>query len=496
MPVRKPSKYGNNLRNPRSNRDYTSKTVGASSLRFSEATSQDEKMQAVKLADSIDEKMGFSRFDTGKKRIGWLYNMHSTSIPDARIPGGRAGVDFYFISEDGENFKATVEYDPYFLVAVRRGREQEVEDWCKRLFEGSVKAVARVEKEDLQMPNHLLGYRRVFLKLTFPNVSELLNVRKVLMPIAEQNKAKLDAMDTYAEVAAATNGLDMFDDDQTFKTGGNAVLDASDFIVDIREYDVPYHVRVTIDKNIRIGKWYTVDAKHGQITLSCIEDRVLPADPIVLAYDIETTKLPLKFPDAAIDQVMMISYMIDGQGFLITNREIVSEDISDFDYSPKPEYQGPFLIFNEPDERAVLERFFGHIIEARPTVIATYNGDFFDWPFVEARASVLGIDMYKEIGFRKNSEDIYVSDHCVHLDCFAWVNRDSYLPQGSRGLKAVTVAKLGYDPDELDPELMTPYASEHPQILAEYSVSDAVATYYLYMKYVHPFIFSLCSTLR
>lgn len=34
---------------------------------------------------------------------------------------------------------------------------------------------------------------------------------------------------------------------------------------------------------------------------------------------------------------------------------------------------------------------------------------------------------------------------------------------------------------------------EQPQTLAQYSVSDAVATYYLYMKYVHPFIFSLCN---
>jgi hypothetical protein len=37
-----------------------------------------------------------------------------------------------------------------------------------------------------------------------------------------------------------------------------------------------------------------------------------------------------------------------------------------------------------------------------------------------------------------------------------WVKRDSYLPQGSQGLKAVTTAKLGYNPIELDPELMTP----------------------------------------
>lgn len=32
-------------------------------------------------------------------------------------------------------------------------------------------------------------------------------------------------------------------------------------------------------------------------------------------------------------------------------------------------------------------------------------------------------------------------------------------------------------------------ASEKPQSMASYSVSDAVATYYLYMTYIHPFIF-------
>jgi DNA polymerase epsilon subunit 1 len=40
----------------------------------------------------------------------------------------------------------------------------------------------------------------------------------------------------------------------------------------------------------------------------------------VLAFDIETTKEPLKFPDVKFDKIMMISYIIDGSGFLITNR--------------------------------------------------------------------------------------------------------------------------------------------------------------------------------
>lgn len=73
----------------------------------------------------------------------------------------------------------------------------------------------------------------------------------------------------------------------------------------------------------------------------------LPQEPRVFAFDIETTKLPLKFPDAEIDSIMMISYMVDGQGYLIINRECVSEDIEDFEFTPKPEYPGPFKIFNE-----------------------------------------------------------------------------------------------------------------------------------------------------
>ena len=36
----------------------------------------------------------------------------------------------------------------------------------------------------------------------------------------------------------------------------------------------------------------------------------------------------------------MISYMVDKAGFLIVNREVVTEDIDDFEYTPKPEYEG------------------------------------------------------------------------------------------------------------------------------------------------------------
>lgn len=81
---------------------------------------------------------------------------------------------------------------------------------------------------------------------------------------------------------------------------------------------------------------------------------------------------------------MMISYIVDGKGFLITNREVVGDDVQDFEYSPKPEYSvnGLFKVFNEPNEECLLKKFFEHIRETKPFIFVTFNGDYFDWPFV------------------------------------------------------------------------------------------------------------------
>ena len=145
-----------------------------------------------------------------------------------------------------------------------------------------------------------------------------------------------------------------------------------------------YHIRVMIDNEIRCSQWYRFTL-NGQVCeqIEHLKDKLDRADLRVMAFDIETTKAPLKFPDVRFDSIMMISYIIDGCGFLITNREVVGEDVQDFEYAPKPEYDvGTFRIFNEPDERALLVRFFEHIRETKPFVFTTFNGDGFDWPFV------------------------------------------------------------------------------------------------------------------
>jgi len=86
---------------------------------------------------------------------------------------------------------------------------------------------------------------------------------------------------------------------------------------------VPYHIRVCIDNEIRVAYWYDVYLLGAQIScMEHIKDKLDKADLRMLAFDIETSKAELKFPDSRFDPIMMISYMIDGKGFLITNRQV------------------------------------------------------------------------------------------------------------------------------------------------------------------------------
>ncbi len=148
--------------------------------------------------------------------------------------------------------------------------------------------------------------------------------------------------------------------------------------------------------------------------------------------------------------------------------------------------------------------------ETSPDSGSRTNGDFFDRPFLERRAAVYGLDLRREIGFynaaasgdgggwmrwRGGGADAgseYRGRTAVHLDAFCWMKRDSYLPRGSRGPKAVTkrqawIRSRGGGPRKIwfgSPGNGRPH-------MARYSVSDAVVTYYL-LRQVH----SNCSSSR
>ncbi|KAK4760568.1 hypothetical protein SAY87_005461 [Trapa incisa] len=439
-----------------------------------------QKKQIRTAEEELESKLGFGLFSEGEKKLGWLLTFATSSWEDTETSKVFSCIDLYFVAQDGTSFKSKFKFRPYFYAATKDKMEMDVEAYLRRKYESQIVNIEIIEKEDLDLKNHLSGLRKSYLKISFDSVQQLMGVKNDLLHVLERNRAKMDAAEAYESILTVKR-------DQKPQ-------DLLDYIVDLREYDVPYHVRFAIDNDVRCGQWYDVSVSSKGVILEKRNDLLQRAEVRVCAFDIETTKLPLKFPDAEYDLIMMISYMIDGKGYLIINRECVGEDIENLEYTPKPEFEGIFEVFNVKNELELLKRWFHHMQELKPGIYVTYNGDFFDWPFLERRAAHHGLKMSDEVGFQcDNNQGECRSKFSCHLDCFAWVKRDSYLPQGSHGLKAVTKAKLGYDPLEVNPEDMVRFAKEKPQMMASYSVSDAVATYYLYMTYVHPFIFSLAT---
>ncbi|KAK1559202.1 hypothetical protein Q3G72_011797 [Acer saccharum] len=447
-----------------------------------------KKQKLIRTADEeLESKLGFDLFSEGQSRLGWLLTFASSSWEDQENRKAYSCIDLYFVSQDGSTFKAKYKFRPYFYAATKDKMEMDVEAYLRRRYERQIADIVIARKEDLDLEKRLSNCRHKWPtdnhSLEFLILDLLMFKWKVIESRSSRDQRPQDFLDC---------------------------------IVDLREYDVPYHVRFAIDNDVRCGQWYDVSVSSTGVMLEKRFDLLQRAEVHVCAFDIETTKLPLKFPDAEYDEVMMISYMLDGQGYLIINRECVGEDIEDLEYTPKPEFEGCFKVTNVKNEVELLRWWFSHMQEVKPGIYVTYNGDFFDWPFLETRAAHHGIKMsdvaqynlvkyvmhkneclilvMQVLGFQcdKNQGECRAKFAC-HLDCFAWVKRDSYLPQGSQGLKAVTKAKLGYDPLEVNPEDMVRFAKEKPQMMASYSVSDAVATYYLYMTYVHPFIFSLAT---
>ena len=148
---------------------------------------------------------------------------------------------------------------------------------------------------DLDQPNHLSpnSSTRNVWKLMFDNVAQLMEVRNQLREIIK------------SQSHTTANSMDFDLSNSVLLHGEQNVADPWSNIQELREYDVPYTVRVCMDLEIRAGSWFTVtidqdDGGPPYPTLSN-PDIETKANPKVMAFDIECTKAALKFPNAEID---------------------------------------------------------------------------------------------------------------------------------------------------------------------------------------------------
>ena len=459
---------------------------------------EDAKKGNGQNASRMSTYSGVQMLKPGEKRIGYLYNFKTTTVAsEAGAP--ESALYLYFVDKYGKSFSCIYRIHPYFLLDFSEeigtsGVEGAVNTLKIRFPQAT--SVELVDKDDLDQMDHLSGRKHAFVKMTFASMDPYTQAKRGLMGIVKENE-------------------------QASRFGRT---DPMEYLRGLAEHDVPLHVRACIDHKIRCAKWYSVSMVGGTAAaddgtmeiagpegqgslvskyagngvIELLPEMLSKPELRVFAWDIETSKAPLKFPDSSIDPIIMISVMADARGYLLVNREEVVRDIEDFDYAPKSDMEGHFTVTNCEDEKEMLQAFYALIKKLQPHILVTFNGDSFDFPYVAKRSEILGLDMSREIQVSKSmaaGDEYFSGRHIMHMDCYAWVQRDSYLPQGSQGLKAVTKYKLKYDPVELDPEDIAPFARTNPQELASYSVSDALATYFLFKKYIQDFIFALCTVI-
>ena len=111
---------------------------------------------------------------------------------------------------------------------------REITFYLNKEFANHLDSLDIVDKEDLDLVNHLSGKKQKYIKLSFRNVQELLKVRNDLIPIVKKNKAKRETENAYEG---------WYDQGETADNRPNTYTIISK-IVDIREYDVSYHTRV------------------------------------------------------------------------------------------------------------------------------------------------------------------------------------------------------------------------------------------------------------
>jgi DNA polymerase epsilon subunit 1 len=175
----------------------------------------------------------------------------------------KSGLDLYFIDRNGENFKASLVYAPYFYIdtkgADQGGHNVELMQHLQKRFENC--RVELVDLEDLDMPNHLSGKTHQFIKISFGTVAELMDCKSIVRSVCLSLFLMLTPCRRPYVVAhsKASQNVESFEINPNLPSGGReASNDPLACISDMRENDVPYSMRCGIDLNLRVGAWFVV----------------------------------------------------------------------------------------------------------------------------------------------------------------------------------------------------------------------------------------------
>ncbi len=146
-------------------------------------------------------------------------------------------------------------------------------------------------------------------------------------------------------------------------------------VLEKHEYDIPFAKRWLLDHRVQPMSWISASVNGNKLR----KLEALPEKEAVLnvtAFDLETLS-PGRFSVPEKDPILMASFAEKGKAVV-------------FSYGKK--FKADFVEVSKT-EQEMLRAFLCKFRESSPDVIATYNGDLFDFPYLKERCSKLGVGL-------------------------------------------------------------------------------------------------------
>ncbi len=260
-----------------------------------------------------------------------------------------------------------------------------------------------------------------------------------------------------------------------------------EFVLEKREYDIPFTKRYLIDKDLSPLELIEVEFKEENGKKIVEEIKKLPEKSIELnlgAFDLETHS-PGRFSDATKDPILMIAYVDEKEKQILTWKHKELSKIS-------------FVKVFET-EKEMLEFFVKKLKEKQLDGIITYNGDSFDFPYLKERTRIykiefdIGIDGSEPIIKRKGMENAVQIHGTQHIDAYQMIllmNRFGTINLIKFDLETVYEKLFGEPKEKLKAEEINWIwkTGKELQRLVNYNLEDAVATYKITLRYLSLFI--------
>lgn len=255
-----------------------------------------------------------------------------------------------------------------------------------------------------------------------------------------------------------------------------------DIVESVHEYDIPFTRRYLIDKKISPLTLFEADAEEIQdntYLISSISSIVgnYMNNMDILAFDIETYYKGGPFNPEK-DPIIMVSFYSRNFRKVITYKRFRTEH--------------DYIEFVD-DELQLLERFKEIIGQRKPDILAGYNTDGFDFPYIKQRAKKynlrldIGIDG-KEVRFSRGMNPSAQVNGIIHLDIMQFIRRNIglTLKTDSYSLDSVAEEILGENKINIDiAGLSTAWENnEELETFAEYNLHDSRLTYRLCERFM------------